>query len=176
MPDPDIMFPRQFFSRVVNSRFESFSPGILRKPEVKEYAADVLTRFASTDSVHPTYPDNQPIPSLDALLDNADPVFGTADSFDQEWKQREYAARLILFFLGIYPENTRRFAFWNGRTRADLRNVALESYYILSRFNLVEYERKALFFSMLANPKHFDVLVEGLNCVGTALKPLLPRY
>jgi hypothetical protein len=103
-----------------------------------------------------------------------DPVHGTAPSFDAERAVRKHIGDYALFVAGMYPEamdSSRR----HRRHRpsiGELVNAGKESYYIVSQFNLCEYEREAPLFARLSDG--FERCILGLTLVREELAPRKP--
>jgi hypothetical protein len=103
----------------------------------------------------------------------ADPILGTATSFDAERALRKYIGDYSLFVAGMYPEAT-------GSSRRHRRYPSIdeliragkESYFIVSQFNLFEYEQEAPLFARLSNS--FERLLLGLTLVREDLGPRKP--
>ena len=81
----------------------------------------------------------------------ADPVNGTASSFDAERAMRKYIGDYALFVGGMYPEanvpGTRRRV---PHRLSELIHAGKESYFIVSQFNMFEYEKEAPLFARLS--------------------------
>lgn len=111
------------------------------------------------------------------MLRAADPVNGTAPSFDAERALRKHIGDYALFVAGMFPEAVKS----NRRLRRhqpsldELIWAGRESYYIVSQFNLFEYEQEAPLFGRLADC--FERCILGLTLVREELAPhkgLLP--
>jgi hypothetical protein len=102
------------------------------------------------------------IESLQEMVRAADPVHGIARSFIQERNNRQYIGDYALFIAGMCPEEIEAGA--NAQsghpTLAELIRVGKESYYIVSQFNVFEYEQEAPLFARLSNV--FEHCVLGL--------------
>ena len=102
---------------------------------------------------------------LDAMMKAADPVNGSAPSFDAERAMRKYIGDYALFVAGMVPEaidsgsdeRTRR------PTLGELIKAGKESYYIVSQFNLFEYKKEAALFARLSD--QFERYILGLAIV-----------
>jgi len=115
-----------------------------------------------------------PIEELSEMALAADPVHGSAPSFDAERAARKHIGDYALFVAGMYPEamdSNRR----HRRHRPSLGELILagkESYYIVSQFNLCEYEREAPLFARLSD--RFERCILGLALVREELAPRKP--
>ena len=99
------------------------------------------------------------------MLFAADPVNGTGTSFDAERALRKYIGDYALFVSGMSPE-----AMVPGRRRrgthpslGELIQAGKESYFIVSQFNLFEYEQEAPLFARLSDS--FERCILGLALV-----------
>ena len=99
------------------------------------------------------------------MLLAADPINGTAPSFDAERSVRKHIGDYALFVGGMYPE-----AIAPGRRRrspqptlGELVRAGKESYFIVSKFNLFEYEQEAPLFARLSDS--FERCLLGLSLV-----------
>ena len=105
------------------------------------------------------------IEELFAMMRDADPVHGTAASFDVERAMRKQIGDYCLFVAGMIPEvlDPRQ----QGRSRrpslGELIQAGKESYAIVSSFNVFEYKREAPLFARLS--EQFERYVLGLALV-----------
>jgi hypothetical protein len=110
------------------------------------------------------------------MMQAADPVNGTAPSFDAERALRKHIGDYSLFVAGMYPEamgSGRRIRRHNP-SMSELIHAGKESYYIVSQFNLFEYEQEAPLFARLSD--RFEHCILGLTMVREELetrKPLM---
>jgi hypothetical protein len=118
----------------------------------------------------------RPIAELEQMMTAADPVHGTAPSFDAERMVRKHIGDYALFVAGMYPEAVDSWR--HGRRQhpslSELISAGKESYYIVSQFNLFEYEQEAPLFGRLSD--WFEPCILGLTLVRDELGPrkLLP--
>jgi hypothetical protein len=118
----------------------------------------------------------RPIDELEELLTASDPVNGTAPSFDAERALRKHIGDYALFVAGMYPEamgSNRRIRRHNP-SLGELIHAGKESYFIVSQFNLFEYEQEAPLFARLSD--RFERCILGLTLVREELegrKPLM---
>jgi hypothetical protein len=105
------------------------------------------------------------IEQLVGMMRAADPVFGTAPSFDAERAMRKYVGDYCLFVAGMVPEVID--ADHDNRTRrptlGELIRAGKESYYVVSQFNVFEYRREAPLYARLSD--QFERYVLGLALV-----------
>ncbi len=155
-----------FFQQAVRNSYEGKLG--LNDPEVTGYVAKLLCDFSSSANLFKVRDAaGRPVEELDAMLRAADPVNGTAASFDAERTMRKYIGDYALFVGGMYPEATgrRRGA---AATLPELIGAGKESYYIVSQFNLFEYEQEAPLFARLSD--WFERCLLGLALVREDVK------
>lgn len=153
-----------FFHQAVRNSYEGKLG--LHDPDMTGYIAHVLCEFSQSDKLYKIRDTKgHPIEELEAMVLASDPVNGTATSFDAERALRKYIGDYALFVGGMYPE-----AMESGRKRRgahaslpELIRAGKESYYIVSQFNLFEYENEAPLFARLADS--FERCVLGLALV-----------
>jgi hypothetical protein len=113
------------------------------------------------------------IEELFAMMRDADPVYGTAASFDVERAMRKQIGDYCLFVAGMIPEVLEPPQ--QGRSRrpslGELIHAGKESYAIVSSFNVFEYKREAPMFARLA--EQFERYVLGLALVREELSSRL---
>ncbi|HEY6487883.1 MAG: hypothetical protein WCC26_20745 [Terracidiphilus sp.] len=153
-----------FFQQAVRNSYEGKLG--LRDPGVTGYVARLLCEFSEADQLYKMRDAmGHPVEELEAMMLAADPVNGSAESFDEERSVRKYIGDYALFVSGMYPE-----AMVPGRGRrgahpslAELILAGKQSYYIVSQFNLFEYEKEAPLFARLADS--FERCILGLALV-----------
>jgi hypothetical protein len=153
-----------FFHQAVRNSYEGKLG--LNDPDVTGYVARLLCEFSQADKLYKVRDSvGHPIEELEAMILAADPVNGTATSFDAERALRKYIGDYALFVSGMYPE-----AMAPGRGRrgahpslGELIRAGKESYFIVSQFNLFEYEQEAPLFGRLADS--FERCILGLALV-----------
>ena len=152
-----------FFHQAVRNCYEG-KLGI-NDPDVTGYVADLLCEFSEADKLYKVRDSmGHPIEELQAMMLAADPVHGTAASFDTERAIRKYIGDYALFVSGMYPE-----AMAPGRRRGvkptlnELIRAGKESYFIVSKFDLFEYEQEAPLFARLSD--WFERCILGLALV-----------
>jgi hypothetical protein len=153
-----------FFQQVVRNSYEGKLG--LHDPDVTGYVARLLCEFSEADNLYKVRDEmGRPIEELDEMLNAADPVHGTAPSFDAERALRKHIGDYALFVAGMYPEATGS----NRRLRRhypsleELIHAGKESYFIVSQFNLFEYEQEAPLFARLSD--RFERCILGLTLV-----------
>lgn len=162
---------RRIFHELVRDCFRDTLPYNKGKGdgEITTYVADLLTEFSSTDKLYPIFDEQgHPVRDLDKLLRASDPVHGTAESFDVERRLRKHIGDYLLFSAGMAP----RTAASPERLERMVR-TGQESYWVVSQFNLFEYEREAPFFARLS--RSFEPCVHGLMQVYERLQRDGPR-
>lgn len=166
----------QFFHQAVRNTYEGKLG--LNDPDVTGYVAHLLCDFSRSDKLYKFRDEmGRPISDLETLLTAADPVNGTAPSFDAERMVRKHIGDYSLFVAGMYPEAVDS---WRRSRRSHPRLQELvvrgkESYYIVSQFNLFEYEEEAPLFARLSD--WFERCILGLTLVRDELgnkRPMLP--
>lgn len=153
-----------FFQQVVRNSYEGKLG--LNDPDVTGYVAHLLCEFSQVENLYKLRDANgRLLEELDAMLLAADPVNGTASSFDAERSVRKHIGDYALFVGGMYPE-----AIAPGHrhrrpqpTLGELIRAGKESYFIVSQFNLFEYEQEAPLFARLSDS--FERCLLGLSLV-----------
>ena len=78
---------------------------IAHDAELASYVADVLTEFSSADKLYPLRDaSGRPVCEIAKMLVAADPVHGTAASFDEERKLHKHIGDYTLFSTGMFPK------------------------------------------------------------------------
>jgi len=154
----------QFFHHAVRNSYEGKLG--LNDPNVTCYVAHLLCEFSHSDKLYKVRDEmGRPIAELEQMLAASDPVNGTAPSFDAERLIRKHIGDYALFVAGMYPEaveSSRRHRRGNP-TLEELVRAGKESYYIVSQFNLFEYEQEAPLFCRLSD--WFERCILGLTLV-----------
>lgn len=152
-----------FFHQAVRNTYEGKLG--LNDPDVTSYVAHVLCEFSRSDKLYKVRDDmGRPVSELEAMIAAADPVNGSAPSFDAERMIRKHIGDYALFVAGMYPqavEPWRRHR--NHPTLQELVRAGKESYFIVSQFNLFEYEQEAPLFGRLSD--WFERCILGLTLV-----------
>lgn len=153
---------RQLFHQVVSGCYSEHLG--VHDLEVTSYIADLLTEFCVAEKLYPIHDaEGLPIRDVNRMLAAADPIHGTADSFDAERRVRKHIGDYALFSTGMFPEAAQRSRFSNDAGFLDMVQTGKESYFIVSQFNLFEYQSEAAFFGRLADD--FETYMYGLTKV-----------
>ncbi len=162
-----------FFQQAVRNSYEGKLG--LNDPGVTGYVARLLCEFTQADKLYKVRDAaGRPIEELSEMMLAADPVNGTAPSFDAERAVRKHIGDYALFVAGMYPEaiDSNRRHRRHRPSLGELVNAGKESYYIVSQFNLCEYEREAPLFARLSDG--FERCILGLTLVREELAPRKP--
>lgn len=153
---------RQLFHRTVSECYAEHLG--VHDREVTSYVADLLTEFCVVENLYSIRdPEGRPVKDVAQMLAASDPVLGTAPSFDAERKLRKHIGDYALFSTGMYPEAVQRSKFAGDASFLEMVRTGKESYYIVSQFNLFEYQSEAPFFGRLA--EEFESYMYGLTKV-----------
>jgi hypothetical protein len=162
-----------FFHQAVRNSYEGKLG--LHDPDITGYVAHLLCEFSEADKLYMVRDRaGRPIEALTEMLEAADPVHGSAPSFDAERAVRKHIGDYALFVAGMYPEASGS----NQRHRphrpsiGELIRAGKESYFIVSQFNLFEYEQEAPLFARLSDG--FERFLLGLTLVREELGPRKP--
>ena len=163
-----------FFHQIVRNSYDG-KLGI-HDTAITQYVARLLCEFSEADKLYKVKDDaGRPIHSLDQLVEAADPIHGTATSFDAERAVRKHIGDYALFVSGMYPESMDPYRRRHGQQSfEELVKVGKESYYIVSQFDLEEYADEAPMFRRLAG--WFDRCICGLRLVREELTNGKPGF
>jgi len=162
-----------YFRHAVRSSYEEKLG--MNDPEITGYVARLLCEFSDVNHLYKLRDEaGHPIEELDVMRRAADPVYGTAPSFDAERAIRKHIGDYALFVSGMYPEATdsSRSRYRHNPSLGELIQVGKESYHIVSQFNLFEYEEEAPLFARLA--ENFERCILGLGLVREQLGAVKP--
>jgi len=162
-----------FFHQAVRNSYEG-KLGI-NDPEVTDYVAQLLCEFTTSDNLYKVRDDaGHPIEDLTEMMLAADPVNGSAPSFDAERAVRKHIGDYSLFVAGMYsnPVDTSQGRRRHHPSLDELIHAGKESYYIVSQFNIFEYEQEAPLFARLSDS--FERCILGLTLVRKELDPRKP--
>jgi hypothetical protein len=162
-----------FFQQVVRNSYEGKLG--LNDPDVTAYVAHLLCEFSEADNLYKVRDEvGRPIEELTEMINASDPVHGTAPSFDAERALRKHIGDYALFVAGMYPEamSSDRRIRRHQPSLGELIHAGKESYFIVSQFNLFEYEREASLFARLSD--RFERCILGLTLVREELGPRKP--
>ena len=149
-----------FFHEAVRNSYEG---RLGLGPEVTSYVSRMLCDFSEPGSLFRLRDaKGRQIESLEDMVRASDPIRGTARSFIAERAIRKYIGDYALFLAGMCPEaiESDPSAKSHRPTLADLIRVGKESYYIVSQFNVFEYEKEAPLFGQLSSV--FEHCILGL--------------
>ena len=153
---------RQLFHQTVSGCYAEHLG--IHDAEVTSYVADLLTEFCVVENLYSIRDsEGRPVKEVGQMLAAADPVHGSAPSFDAERKVRKHIGDYALFSTGMYPEAVQRSKFAGDTSFLEMVRTGKESYYIVSQFNLFEYQQEAPFFARLA--EEFESYMYGLTKV-----------
>ena len=153
-----------FFQQAVRDSYEGKLG--LHDPDVIGYVSRVLCDFSEADSLFKVRDAaGHAKEELDAMMLAADPVHGTAPSFDAERAMRKYIGDYSLFVAGMVPEAIDAGGEDVSRrpTLGELIKAGKESYYVVSQFNVFEYKKEAPLFTRLS--EQFERYILGLALV-----------
>ncbi len=159
-----------FFQQAVRNSYEGKLG--LHDPDMTGYVAHLLCEFTQADRLYSIRDAaGRPLEELPAMMRAADPINGSAASFDAERAMRKHIGDYALFVAGMYPEATgsMRRQRHHQPTLQELIHAGKESYFIVSQFNLFEYEQEAPLFARLADG--FERCILGLTLVREELNP-----
>ncbi len=163
-----------FFQQAVRNSYDGKLG--LHDPDVTGYVAHLLCEFSDAGKLYKMCDETgRPVEELDEMMRAADPVHGTAASFDEERALRKHIGDYALFVGGMYPEAT---GFERRQRRRqpsleELIRAGKESYYIVSQFNLFEYAQEAPLFARLSD--RFERCILGLTLVRDEFAAHQPR-
>lgn len=138
----------------------------LNDSEVIDYVAHMLCEFSNPNNLHRLRDaTGHRIDNITEMLRAADPVYGTAASFDEERSVRKYIGDYAMYIAGVQLDVMESAPnYQSDRAIVDeLIRIGKESYSIVSQFNLFEYEKEAPLFVRLADC--LDRCVIGLALV-----------
>jgi hypothetical protein len=162
-----------FFQQAVRNSYEGKLG--LNDPDVTAYVAHLLCEFSQADKLYSVRDEmGRRIEELTEMVQASDPVHGTAPSFDAERALRKHIGDYALFVAGMYPEamGSNRRIRRRQPSLGELIHAGKESYYIVSQFNLFEYEQEASLFARLSD--RFERCILGLTLVREELGPRKP--
>ena len=162
-----------FFQQAVRNSYEGRLG--LRDPDVTNYVARLLCEFSDARNLYSMRDGTgRLIEELHEMELAADPVNGAAPSFDAERALRKHIGDYALFVAGMYPEATgsNRRLRHHSASLAELIRAGKQSYFIVSQFDLFEYEKEAPLFARLADG--FEHWLLGLTLVREELGPCKP--
>uniref|UniRef100_E6PX56 Uncharacterized protein n=1 Tax=mine drainage metagenome TaxID=410659 RepID=E6PX56_9ZZZZ len=161
-----------FFQQMVRNSYAG-KLGI-HDPEITHYVAHLLCEFSEAEKLYKVRDEQgHPLHTLEDMVIAADPVHGTASSFDAERAIRKHIGDYALFISGMYPESMDPWRRRRGQQSfEELVKVGKESYFIVSRFDIDEYAEEAPMFARLS--EWFDRCIYGLRLVRDELTSTKP--
>jgi hypothetical protein len=153
---------RQLFHEIVADVYAAESG--IADPELTTYVGDLLTEFSAADRLYRIRDaEGRPVRAVREMLVAADPIFGSASSFDEEREVRRHIGDYALFATGMYPETMQLWKHSGSSSFLEMVSTGKESYYIVSQFDLFEYKLEAPLFGRLS--EDFEACMHGLTCV-----------
>ena len=149
-----------YFHEAVRSSYEG---RLGLSPQITGYVARMLCDFTEAESLFRLRDSKgRPIQKLEEMIRASDPIRGTARSFIAERAIRKYIGDYALFLAGMCPEAIESDSSKSSHkpTLAELIQAGKESYYIVSQFNVFEYEKEAPLYGQLSNS--FEHCILGL--------------
>jgi hypothetical protein len=160
-----------YFRQAIRNSFEN-KLGLF-DPELTTYVARVLCEFTNPANLYKIRDAaGRPMEDLREMIDASDPVHGTASSFDAERSMRRYIGNYALFIAGMYPEAVDAGRCANHLHLGDVIQAGKESFYVVSQFNLFEYEEEAPMFARLS--ESFERCTLGLTLARDEMSEHLP--
>ncbi len=157
---------RQLFQEVVAGCYASDG---IQDPDLTGYVGNLLTEFAAADKLYRIRDRaGKPVKEIQDMVAAADPVFGAAASFDEEREVRRHIGDYALFATGMYPESLQLWRHSGESSLLDMVRTGKESYYIVSQFDLFEYQKDAPLFARLS--RQFELCMHGLTRVREELE------
>ena len=134
--------------------------------EIIEYVAHMLCEFSESDNLYRLKDaTGHRVETVAEMLRAADPVYGTANSFDEERSVRKYIGDYAMFVAGMHLDVMESAPLYeiDSSTADELIVIGKESYFIVSQFNVFEFEKEAPLFARLA--ECLDRCVLGLAMI-----------
>jgi len=146
-----------FFHQAVRNSYEGKLG--LHDPELTGYITRLLCDFSEGGNLYKVIDKTgRPIEDLKGMIEAADPIFGSASSFDAERSVRKCIGDYALFAGSMYSEAKDAERNGNRPSLEELIQAGKESYFIVSQFNLFEYETEAPLFARLSESFEFCLL------------------
>jgi len=120
--------------------------------ELVSYLARMLCEFSLPNNIYRLHDEEgHRLEQLAEMVRASDPIYGTASSFVEERTVRKYVGDYALFVSGMCYDvvKSATTALGDGPTLAELIAAGKESYYIVSQFNVFEFEKEAPLFLRL---------------------------
>lgn len=158
-----------FFHQAVRSSFVDKLG--LNDPGIVDYVTHLLCEFSEPDSLYRLKDETgRKVETISEMLTAADPVFGTAASFPEERSARKYIGDYAMYRAGMHLDVMESAPNFEADQPAvdELIRVGKESYFIVSQFNVFEYEKEAPLFARLADS--LDRCILGLALIREELR------
>jgi len=160
---------RQLFHEIVADCYATHTG--ITDPELTSYIGDLLTEFSAADRLYRIRGvDGRPVRALREMVVASDPVFGNAQSFDEERAVRRHIGDYALFATGMYPETMQLWKHSGSSSFLEMVAAGKESYFIVSQFDLFEYKMEAPLFARLS--EDFEACMHGLTQVREELNKM----
>lgn len=157
---------RQLFQEVVAGCYASDG---IQDSELAGYVGNLLTEFSASDRLYRIRDaGGKPVKEIQDMIAASDPVFGAAASFDEEREVRRHIGDYALFATGMYPESMQLWRHSGESSFLEMVRTGKESYYIVSKFDLFEYQKEAPLFGRLS--EEFERCMHGLTRVREELQ------
>jgi hypothetical protein len=134
--------------------------------EIVDYVTHLLSEFSEPENLYRLKDaTGHRVETVAEMLRAADPVYGTAASFDEERRVRKYIGDYALFTAGMHLDVMESAPHHQAdRAAADeLMKIGKESYFIVSQFDVFEHAKEAPLFARLAD--NLDRCVLGLALI-----------
>src|SRR5450631_2539392 len=126
----------------------------LNDPEIIEYVTQLLCEFSDPNNLHRLKDaTGHRVETVAEMPRAADPVYGTASSFEEERRVGKYVGDYALFTAGMHLDVMESAPHYQiDRAAADeLIKIGRESYFMVSQFDVFEYEKEAPLFARMAD-------------------------
>ncbi|HUN85565.1 MAG TPA: hypothetical protein VMU48_14385 [Terracidiphilus sp.] len=154
-----------FFYQAVRNSYEGKLG--LNDPELTLYVARMLCEFSEPRNLSKLHEATaHTIEAFEQMVRDSDPVNGTAHSFETERAMRKYIGDSTLFIGGLCLDTAEEGEAVSAGDRAmleELIRIGKESYFVVSQFDVYEYEREAPLFARLS--EQFERCVLGLSLI-----------
>ena len=141
------------------------------------YLARLLAEFSVPDNIYRLHDaKGRRLELLTEMVHASDPVYGTASSFVEERTLRKYVGDYALFVSGMCYDVVKSAASspGGGPTLAELIATGKESYYIVSQFNVFEFEKEAPLYLRLCDEFERSILALAFVREELAERKLVP--
>jgi len=166
---------RQLFTDLIHRNFKNELH--LHNPEVHTYVVNLLTEFCDYEQLLKIRnADGKPLHDVGEMLIESDPIYGPAPSFDRERQVRKHIGDYTLFFAGMFPESINHHRLRRQRLEnfVSWMKAGKESYYIVSQFNVFEFEKEAPLYLRLCDEFERSILALAFVREELAERKLVP--